>query len=118
MKQASSLALFLLSALAITPGLAQQTDRVTGLKIDEDWELLQANCTRCHSAQLITQNNGTRAVWQSRLNWMRTQGLEQFQDGIDDRIIDYLARNYGPKTLARRPPIAPEYLPDNPYSPE
>ena len=47
-----------LLALAQIPQAAEESDRVTGLARNGDWQLVQANCTECHSALLITQNSG------------------------------------------------------------
>lgn len=110
---ATGLALF---ALAIPPQAAEETDRVTGLTRDGDWQLVQANCTECHSALLITQNSGSRGAWQSRIVWMQeTQGMEELEATVEVRILDYLAEHYGPRQSTRRAPLATHLLPDNPY---
>lgn len=102
-----------LSSLAAT---AQQADRVTGLAMEPGWQLVQANCTSCHTAQLITQNSGSRAVWLSRIRWMQdTQGLPELETGVETTILDYLETNYGPKPASRRAGLAAELLPANPY---
>ncbi|MDA1371514.1 MAG: hypothetical protein O2971_12240 [Proteobacteria bacterium] len=95
---------------------AQEHDRVTGLAMDAGWELVQANCTECHSAQLIIQNSGSRAVWKSRITWMQqTQGLHVLEAEVEASILSYLEINYGPKEASRRANLAPQFLPDNPY---
>ena len=94
---------------------AQQIDNVTGLVMDEGWQLIQSNCIECHSAQLIVQNSGTREVWKSRLLWMQqTQGLGQLSSTVENGILDYLAANYGQKSITRRAGIASSLLPPNP----
>ena len=109
------LALALLG-LAQAPRAAEETDRVTGLALEGDWQLVQANCTECHSALLITQNSGDRGVWQSRLVWMEeTQGMDELDAEVEVRILDYLAEQYGPRPASRRAPLAEHLLPENPY---
>nr|WP_298415710.1 hypothetical protein [uncultured Halomonas sp.] len=95
---------------------AQETDPATGFVIDEGWQVVNANCTACHSAKLVTQNSGSRHRWEYLIRWMqKTQGLWQFQPEMENTILDYLAKHYGPKEDARRPPLARELMPDNPY---
>ena len=111
--------LFGLLALTAQPQAAEDTDRITGLAMNGDWQLVQANCTECHSALLITQNSGNRSVWQSRLAWMtETQGMPLLPPETEDRILSYLTENYGPRQSTRRPPIPEHLLPANPYQPQ
>ena len=62
-----------LSLLAVDEGVlhAQEIERVTGLILADGWQDVQANCTECHSTQLIVQNSGSKAVWESRIRWMQ-----------------------------------------------
>ncbi len=75
----------------------------TGLKNDKNLDLVIAACTSCHSAKLITQNKATRSGWKSMIDWMQeTQGLIDL--GKDESLIlDYLANNYAPAKVSRRP---------------
>lgn len=96
---------------------AEETDRVTGLALEGDWQLVQANCTECHSALLITQNAGSRGVWQIRIATMQeTHGMDELEAEVEDRILDYLAEHYGQRQASRRAPLPTHLLPDNPYS--
>ncbi len=89
-------------AAAVSISSAQQVDRITGLVREAGWQVVQANCTECHSAQLIAQNSGSRAVWKSRIVWMReTQGLGPLSSDVEDTILDYLTANYGRKAATR-----------------
>jgi hypothetical protein len=107
--------LFSLAFLAC-PVTAQQTDNDTGLIIADGWDTVRATCTECHSAQLITQNSGSRAVWQSRIEWMQdTQGLQQLVPELEDIILQYLSDNYGPKQASRRAGLPSHLMPANPY---
>ena len=95
---------------------AQEIDSFTGLKMSAGWLQVQATCTECHSAQLISQNSGSREVWKSRLRWMQdTQGLGQLTINLEDTILDYMASNYGQKPASRRAGIPAQLMPDNPY---
>ena len=95
---------------------AQESDPDTGLVMAEGWETVRSNCTACHSANLVTQNSGTRNHWEYLIRWMQeTQGLWEFQPETEDTILDYLAEYYGPKEDTRRPPLPRTLMPDNPY---
>ena len=78
---------------------------------------MQANCTECHSAQLITQSSGSREVWKSRIVWMQQtqQGLHELEIEVENSILDYLAANYAQKAASRRPGLTAQLLPVNPY---
>lgn len=90
-------------------------DRVTGLIQAPGWQEVQANCTECHSAQMITQNSGNREVWKSRIIWMQeTQGLAELSSETEDAILSYLADNYGQKEASRRSGLAAHLMPINP----
>lgn len=74
----------------------------TGLKADENFDLVISNCTPCHSAKLITQNRATREGWENTIVWMQeTQNLWDLGDN-KEKIISYLARNYAPDQQGRR----------------
>ncbi len=95
---------------------AQETDGATGLIIAEGWETVQSTCTECHSAQLITSNSGSEAVWKSRIIWMQeTQGLRQLESAEETTILNYLSGHYGQKESSRRPGLAANLMPENPY---
>ena len=95
---------------------AAELDPLTGLAIDEDWELVRNNCIACHSAKLITQQRGSEAQWLAMIRWMQDkQNLWQFEKDTEDRIVRYLAGNYPPQSGGRRAPMEPEHMPPNPY---
>lgn len=97
-------------------GLAQETDPDTGLVKAEGWETVRNNCIACHSADLVTQNSGSRNHWEKLIRWMQdTQGLWEFQGETEEVILDYLAEYYGPKEDTRRPALPRTLMPDNPY---
>ena len=95
---------------------AQDTESVERLIVDDGWQAVQENCTECHSTLLITQNSGSKAVWESRIRWMQeTQGLQQLEDSLEESILNYLAQNYGQKESSRRASLSITLMPDNPY---
>lgn len=103
-------------ALMVPLGASAETDPDTGLEIAEGWETVKSTCTACHSAALVTQNAGSRNRWEYLIRWMQdTQGLWPLPPETEDTILDYLATHYGPKEGARRPPLPPSMMPENPY---
>ena len=100
--------------------LAQlETPESSRLVIAEGWQSVQANCTECHSSLLITQNSGSRTVWESRIRWMQnTQGLKALDPKVEESILNYLATNYGQKSFSRRAPLNILLMPNNPFRPE
>jgi hypothetical protein len=74
----------------------------TGLVYADGFELVQTQCTACHSAKLITQNRASRAGWEQMIRWMQaTQGLWDLGDK-ERPILDYLATHYAPEEESRR----------------
>jgi len=69
---------------------------------DEYVHVVERACTSCHSSQLVTQNRANRDGWKKMIRWMQeTQGLPEL--GLSEvLILDYLAKNYGPKKQSRR----------------
>jgi len=95
-----------------------ETDPASGLIIDDNWTLVRNNCSACHSAQLVTQNRGSRQNWLDMIRWMQeTQGLWPFDAETEKGILDYLEANYAPTTVYRRAPIEKDLMPQNPYPP-
>ena len=88
-----------------------------GLIMAEDWNLVAVHCTGCHSTKQFLRQRGTAQTWQGIIDWMQaTQGLWAFPEGIEERIVAYLAENYGPEGNWRRAPIPPTLMPPNPYA--
>ena len=102
---------------AAVPTTSATIDPVTGFRMSEDWDLVRAHCTGCHSAKLITQQRGTAQQWLAMIRWMQEkQNLWQFDADTEERIIAYLATNYPPDAARRRAAIPPDLMPPNPYS--
>lgn len=74
----------------------------TGFVADEGMQLVIQNCTSCHSAKLVTQNRLSKEGWKATIKWMQeTQNLWNLGPN-EEKIIDYLAKNYGPVSKGRR----------------
>ena len=74
----------------------------TGLLAAENYKLVVANCTGCHSAKLVTQNRMSANQWKATIKWMQeTQNLWDL--GVnEDKIISYLTTNYPFTETGRR----------------
>jgi len=100
-----------LLCLAAASAAATELDEKTGLVLAPGFEVVSVQCTVCHSARLITQNRSSREGWLAMIRWMQdTQGLWPL-GGNEDLVLNYLAGNYGPLSVGRRPRLAPELLP-------
>ncbi len=112
--------LFLITLVFVSlsgPGEAQQQDAETGLIMADGWQAVRGNCVACHSAQMITQNSGTAAVWISRIRWMQeTQGLRILEPELEATIVEYLSTHYGQREAGRRAPLPADLMPANPYA--
>lgn len=85
-------------------------------KDGEGMDVVRTTCTRCHSAAMVTQNSGSREVWQLRINTMQSShGMPAIDDTTESTILDYLETHYGQKTSSRRAPLSPHLMPANPY---
>ena len=83
----------------------KDTDVATGLYLDPNLKHVQAHCTGCHSAKLITMNRFTREGWKEKIVWMQqTQKLWDLGDA-EPLVLDYLAKYYAPeeRPLRRQP---------------
>lgn len=74
---------------------ALKRDPLSGMVIDENWELVRANCVVCHSTKGFTQ------IRLDRNNWEKVIRLMQEKNGLwplgemEPKILDYLEKNYG-----------------------
>ncbi len=74
----------------------------TGLVVAEGFDIVRGTCTSCHSAKLITQNRANYEGWKDMIQWMQqTQGLWELGKN-EERILNYLAKNYAPEAIGRR----------------
>jgi len=91
-------------------------DPETEMIIDDDWLLVRAMCSACHSTKLITNYGGTRQTWASLIDWMQeTQGLWPIDLDTENKILNYLEKNYPPGEASRRRNLPASLRPPNPY---
>ena len=95
------------------PTLAQGPQPPAGLVRAENWELVLAHCSGCHSLGIVTGQRGSRERWLAMIRWMQeTQNLWAFEPATEEKLLDYLAANYGmPERPARRLPLPAHLLP-------
>lgn len=69
----------------------------------EGREVFIARCTSCHSVDYVSMHArfGTRALWEMEVAKMRTAFKAPLSDDESRRIVDYLARAYGPPAQDR-----------------
>jgi competence protein ComEA len=80
------LALVILMALRGGPAGAQDSGKA----------LLDRVCTKCHALTSTLKQRNTRAGWSAIVDDMVARGAE-LSDAEIETIIDYLAKNFGPK---------------------
>jgi hypothetical protein len=102
----------MLLVLWAVPGFAadKEIDKETGLIIAPGFEEVKKTCTVCHSSMLVTQNKADREGWLEMIRWMQEkQGLWKLEPKLENAILDYLAANYGPTAVYRRPPLEVQF---------
>jgi len=100
----------LLFALFATSWQAQANTAIE-LHDDPNKAIVQAHCTGCHSAALITQNRLTRQGWLDTIRWMQEkQGLWPLGEQ-ETVILDYLEKYYYPQTSGRRKALPAHLMP-------
>jgi len=69
----------------------------------EGREVFIARCTSCHSVDYVSMHArfGTRALWEMEVAKMRNAFKAPLSDDEARRIVDYLARAYGPPAQDR-----------------
>ncbi len=110
----SGLAVIALAGLLLLPlsviSAEPEVDKETGLIVAPGFEDVKETCTVCHSPKLITQNRSDRDGWLEMIRWMQDkQGLQELESALENRILDYLAANYGPTEASRRPPLQVQF---------
>jgi len=106
-------ALFTLFTLFTLLALPWQAQANTAIELHDDPNktIVQAHCTGCHSAALITQNRLTRQGWLDTIRWMQEkQGLWPLGEQ-ETVILDYLEKYYYPETTGRRKALPAHLMP-------
>lgn len=102
----------LVGAFFIQAVYAAEIDPKSGLIQDDNWQLVLGHCSACHSLKLVTSNRADRPTWLETIRWMQeTQNLWQFDAATEDKLLTYLAKNYGPLTQTRRPALPIHLMP-------
>ena len=90
-KQLSWTAAILLSGAIGADANERMLDPETRFVIDENWEIVKANCIQCHSAKLVVQTRADRETWLEMIRWMqRTQSLWSFPTETEAKILDFI----------------------------
>ena len=59
-------------------------------------------CTACHSTAIIRRSAFNREQWDGLMDWMaEKQGMNPLEPADRRQIVDYLARNFGPRASPR-----------------
>lgn len=83
-------------------------DVASGFVAEGDYLIVKRTCTACHSGKLVTQNRASREGWLDMIRWMQeTQKLWDLGPA-EDKVLDYLAKYYGPQKKGRRMPLEVE----------
>ena len=67
-----------------------------GAAQDDGRALLERTCTKCHALNATTRQRNDRERWSAIVDDMVVRGAE-LSDAEIEKIIDYLAKNLGPK---------------------
>ena len=87
-------------------------DAHSGLVVDTSLRLILANCSTCHSTDLVRQNRFTRDGWLAKIRWMQEKhNLWDLGESEDD-ILDYLEKYYSPSSMDKRARLRREPLTD------
>lgn len=94
-----TLKLFIISTILATTALyATEIDSTTDLIVDEGLDKVKENCTICHTGRFIVVNGGDKKFWTAKMKTMQTAyGLWDIDPKSQERMINYLAKNYSKK---------------------
>ncbi len=92
--------LFTQSAFAV-----ETIDSQSGLLVDDGYQLVKQNCSTCHSLKIVVQSKASRQAWIDTISWMQKQGMPSLSKPIEQKILNYLSKNYAPDNKGRRTPL-------------
>ena len=105
------------TAASPPPSTAAPAKPTTAPAVDVSAEAEQVfvtRCVTCHGPRQFLQQRGDRATWLGLIRWMQSDhGMQALPDGVEDRIVDYLSKHYGPIHSGRRKPLRAELMPPN-----
>lgn len=85
------------------PQEENQEDEWQGLPPGEGRAVTLGLCDACHSIKLVVQQGLTRDSWDEVIDYMvAKQAMPALDAETRKLIVDYLAKNYGPKRRKRR----------------
>ena len=107
-------------AIAQHPPALPTTESNTAVEMhlvpEPGFELVLQHCVTCHGPRQFLQQRGDRATWLGLIRWMQSDhGMQPLPEGVEDRIVDYLATHYGPEHAGRRKPLRDELMPPKRY---
>ena len=101
---------------AVAPAQEPNTAVEMHLVEEPGFGLVLQHCVTCHGPRQFLQQRGDRATWLGLIRWMQSDhGMQPLPEGVEDRIVDYLATHYGPEHAGRRKPLPAELMPPNRY---
>lgn len=103
------------TSVAVSDTLTSDTltyDAHSGLVKDTNLRLILANCSSCHSTDLVRQNRFTRDGWLAKIRWMQQKHNLWELSESEDAILDYLEKYYSPTSMDKRARLRREPLTD------
>ncbi len=92
--------------IAIKKDTVLKAEPNTGLVMGENYELVIAHCTACHSSKIILQYGASRETWLEKIRWMQQYHKLWDLGESEPKVLDYLAKYYPPSTkISRRKPL-------------
>lgn len=94
--------------------VTQEANAIVEMELIQEpgFGLVLQHCVTCHSPRQFLQQRGDRATWLGLIRWMQSDhGMQPLPDGVEDRIVDYLSKHYGPRHSGRRKPLRPDLMP-------
>jgi cytochrome c5 len=91
---------------ATTPGAPAPAKAVVELPDGEGKAIATENCQACHKLTNLTKAHKSLDDWKETVQTMIDRGANVTPDQVDT-LVQYLAKNFGPKTASAPAPAAP-----------